>query len=283
MKNNKKIIYIVLLVVFSAVLVFAIIKFAGKTIKMNSVQKEYEKLAETVEHRDTVGQSSSEEQTPAAEATPNATESQEVNISVDKTKDNKSRFVEVIRQNSDFAAWIYIPDTRIDYPVMLRPEDPNYYLHRDFYGRYNDNGAIYIGKGCDLESDNIMIHGHHLNNGSMFGELSDYKKESFYKEHPVIYLDTVEKDGEYDVVAVCREQVYEESVKGVFKYYKYGGKLTKDQYDEYVSHMKKDSFYDTGITPEYGQQLITLSTCSYVFADGSGRFIVVAVKRDDND
>lgn len=276
-KNNKK---IILLAVIIIILVFAVVKFVGLNMGMNNAQKEYEKLSSTVEHRETVDETDKSLQTETEEPATNADE--DGTEYTFEERDNKDRFKEIIRQNQDFAAWICIPGTKIDYPVMLRPDDPNYYLHRSFNGEYNDNGAIYIGVGCDLNSDNIMIHGHHLNNGSMFGELSNYKKEDFYKEHPIVLFDTVEKNGEYEVFAVCRERVYEESVKNVFKYYEYGGNLSKEDYELYVNQVKKDSLYDTGITPEYGQQLLTLSTCSYILDDGSGRFVVVAARKEDN-
>lgn len=276
-KNNKE---ILILPVLFVVLVFAVIKFAGLNIGMDKAQKEYERLSSTVKHRDTDKTTGGIIRIETDKLVVNS--DGEEHVSVVEEQDNKNRFKEIIRQNQDFAAWIYIPGTKIDYPVMLRPDDPNYYLHRSFNGEYNDNGAIYIGVGCDLNSDNIMVHGHHLNNGSMFGELSNYKKEDFYKEHPIVLFDTVEKNGEYEVFAVCRERVYEESVKNVFKYYEYGGKLSREDYEFYVNQMKKDSLYDTGITPEYGQQLLTLSTCSYILDDGSGRFVVVAARKDND-
>lgn len=193
------------------------------------------------------------------------------------TAENAERFAYLTELNDDFAAWINIEDTGICYPVMYTPDDPDYYLKRDFYKADSKNGTPYIGKGCSLQSDNMIIYGHNMKNGTMFSDLVLYENEDFYKSHPVISFDTVEESSIYDIVAVFREKVHYQDEVGVFRYYDYVGDLSKEEFDEYIASVKKISLYDTEKTAEYGQQLLTLSTCAYHVENG--RFAVVAVKR----
>ena len=77
--------------------------------------------------------------------------------------------------NPDMVGWIMIEDTVINYPVVQTPDDPEYYLHRDFDGQDNARGCLFADVKCDVEnSDNVIIYGHHMNDGSMFGELMNY-------------------------------------------------------------------------------------------------------------
>ena len=89
-------------------------------------------------------------------------------------------------------AWITIEGTVIDYPVMYRPTQKNYYLHRDFNGNHASAGALFIAENCDPDdSDNVIIYGHNMNSGKMFAALNKYKKQSFYEEHSRIVYETL--------------------------------------------------------------------------------------------
>ena len=98
----------------------------------------------------------------------------------------------------------------------------------------------------------------------------------FYKNHKTVYLDTLFDQREYEVVAAFRSQVYKGNTDA-FQYYEYIGPLTEKRFQTYVKNVKKQSLYDTGITPEYGEQLLTLVTCAYHTEDG--RFVVVARRK----
>ena len=95
-------------------------------------------------------------------------------------------------ENPDCIGWLSIDGTRIDYPVMYRPGDKNYYLHRDFNGEYSANGCLFLAEECvPGDSDNLIIYGHHMNSGKMFADLEKYKDEGFYEEHPIILFRTI--------------------------------------------------------------------------------------------
>ena len=111
----------------------------------------------------------------------------------------------------------------------------------------------------------------------MFQELLKYEDESFYKEHPTFRFTTADEDAEYEIISAFKSRVYYKSEKNVFRYYYFINAEDEEEYDEFVDSAKEASLYDTGKTAEYGDQLMTLSTCAYHTEDG--RFAVVAKKK----
>lgn len=180
----------------------------------------------------------------------------------------------VQEQNSDFVGWISVEGTNIDYPVMQTIDNPNYYLKRSFEKQYSDYGVPYVQENCDLSlSDNCVIYGHHMNNGTMFADLWKYADENFYREHKTIRFDTLSGFGEYEIVAVFKTVAYSEQG---FKYYHFVDAESAADFDDYIAKCKALAIYDTGVTAEYGDRLITLSTCEY--SRQNGRMVVVAKK-----
>ena len=122
-----------------------------------------------------------------------------------------------------------------------------------------------------MQSDNIIIYGHNMQNKSMFNELTNYKSRHFYEKHKNIIIDTVLEHREYEVIAVFKTVAYESNS---FEYYYFVNASTEDDYRAYIEKCKALSLYDTGIDAKYGDKLITLSTCEY--SQDNGRFVVVA-------
>lgn len=177
-------------------------------------------------------------------------------------------------RNNDFCGWLSIEDTNINYPVMLTPEEPEYYLRRDFDKNDSNSGVPFLGEGCNLSSDNIIIYGHNMKNGTMFSDLTRYSEKGYMESHPVISFDTLEGPADYEVVAAFQDRVHSQDEENVFRYYEYGGSLSADLFEDYVENVAKLSFYGPSVDAEYGEQLLTLSTCSY--HTENGRFVVVA-------
>jgi len=179
-------------------------------------------------------------------------------------------------ENPDCIYWITIPDTVIDYPVMYRPQDKDYYLHRNFYGEYQASGTLYLEEECDPErGDNLIIYGHHMNSGSMFAVLDKYKSRDFYEEHPLITFQTLHGEEHYRIMAAFATPVY---TGHDFTYYAFTTTDDPTEYEAYVEACLSRSFYDTGLAAVYGQRLLTLSTCEY--SQKNGRMVVVAVRED---
>ena len=177
-------------------------------------------------------------------------------------------------RNPDCVAWITIEGTVIDYPVMYRPGQKNYYLHRDFNGKHVSAGALFIAENCDPDdSDNVIIYGHHMNSGKMFAALNKYKKQSFYEEHSRIVYETLNGPEAYEVMFAFTTPVY---TGHDFEYYAFSKANSAEEYDAYISACRARALYDTGVTAQYGDKLLTLSTCEY--SQKNGRMVVVARK-----
>lgn len=180
-------------------------------------------------------------------------------------------------ENKDYVGWLTIPDTNIDYPVMHTPEEQNYYLNRDINKNHSSQGSLFMAAYSELDGPNMLIYGHNMQNGTMFRDVTKYQSEDFYNAHRRIIFDVGGEIREYEVFAVCKSKIHERAYRG-FKYYDYDGIYNEEMYDYYVSNVKSLSMYETDITPEYGEQLITLSTCSHHTKDG--RMFIVGVERE---
>lgn len=179
--------------------------------------------------------------------------------------------------NPDMVGWIKIEDTVVNYPVVQTPEDPDYYLHRDFDGADNARGCLFADGKCDVEnSDNVIIYGHHMNDGSMFASLMEYASKEHWQAHPEIRFDTLTERRVYRVFAVFRTTA---SVGQGFPYHLFTDAADAEEFDSYVANCKALSAYDTGILPEYGDKLICLSTCEYTRENG--RLVVMGVYRPE--
>ncbi len=183
------------------------------------------------------------------------------------------QYRELYEKNNDLVGWLTIGETVIDYPVM-QCEDNEYYLHHDFYGEDSKYGCLYVKDVADLaEGTNFIIYGHNMKDGSMFGDLDEYRSKDFYLDHSIISFDTLYEERTYEIVAVFLSQVYR-SEDDVFKYYQFYQADTQEEFDDFYENIKKLSLYDTEVEAEFGDTFLTLSTCAYHVQDG--RLVVVA-------
>lgn len=186
-------------------------------------------------------------------------------------------FRDLYERNSDIVGWLKIDGTRIEYPVMQSPQDSEYYLNHDFDKNENQGGLPFLDESSTTNnSDILLIHGHHMKSGWMFKDLMKYKNKSFYQEHATFQFSTLYEKEEYEIVAVILSKVYRKS-DDVFKYYQIENVSTPAEFDSYVQNIQQLSLYDTGVTAQYGDKLIVLSTCEY--STENGRLAVVARKR----
>ena len=178
----------------------------------------------------------------------------------------------LFEQNRDMIGWIAINGTGIGYPVMQTPDRPDYYLTHDFDKQRSNYGVPYVAEesNVDPQSDNITIYGHRMKSGKMFGELTGYLEDAFWREHPTICFDTRAGFGVYEILAVFK------TTPADFQYHLFVDAAEQAEFNEYVQRCKKLSLYDTGITAEYGDKLISLSTCENSQMDG--RLVIVAKK-----
>ena len=188
----------------------------------------------------------------------------------------REKYAALFAQNNDFIGWIKIDGTNVNYPVMQTPNKPDFYLKRSFDKSYSDYGVPYIDEACMTGiSNNLVIYGHHMNDGSMFADLCKYTDADFCKEHPTIAFDKERQR------AFLRNKVGDidafkfNTNRETFKYNEYT-LMDEAQFAEFMENVHARQLYDTGVTAEYGDQLLTLSTCEYTYPNG--RFVVVAKK-----
>ena len=182
---------------------------------------------------------------------------------------------ELHEQNNDIYGWVRIEDTEIDYAHVYTPDDFDKYLHMDLDGNYSYAGAIIMDQRCSLdpESNNIILHGHNMKNGSMFAGIMRYQDKAYWEEHPTVYYANLNEEREYEIIAAFYDKVYKKT-DDVFKFYEFTDPQTEEEFNEGIEYFKKKAFYDTGLTAEFGDRLLMLVTCSYHVDDG--RLVVVA-------
>lgn len=255
--KNRRITYLTLAVLFLLIAVVCGYLLLDSHHQKNEGRSAFRELASAVHEAQTTKQEAPNE--PPAET--------------------ESNLIEVYRalakRNSDMVGWIRIDGTTIDYPVMQTPDDFNFYLRRNFEKEYSNLGTPYIQENCDLEtSDNLILYGHHMLDGGMSSDLELYKDKDFLQEHSIIRFDTLDEIAEYEIMAVIVTTAYRSDS---FQYYEYVGG-SRDQFEKYVSDCKRLSLFDTDVNAEYGDKLITLSTCEY--SQNDGRLLVVAKKTE---
>lgn len=179
--------------------------------------------------------------------------------------------------NPDLAGWLEIPNTNINYPVMHRPKDTDYYLYLNYHGVYDGRGCLYAREACDVSapSDNITIYGHQMLDGSMFAHLSKYVNKSFWEENQYFYFDTLTEHHTYQIIRVFTTTA---TVGRGFSYHLFVDAETEADFDQFLKNCTAWQLYDTGLTATYGDKLLTLSTCEYTHENG--RLVVVAKRID---
>ena len=191
------------------------------------------------------------------------------------------KYVDLYEANSDIIGWITVDGTKIDYPVMQTQRDPEFYLRRNFDKEYSISGVPFMDASSDIfvPTSNFLIYGHNMKNGTMFHDMLKYKDKSFYQEHKTFRFDTIYKGGQgtYEIIAAGYSKIYSED-SDAFKYYQYAGITSRSDFNEYLKGVKELSEYNTGVSAEYGDQLVTLSTCAY--HEKNGRFFIVGKRTD---
>jgi len=275
-ENRKKLSDVLFIIAFVCVIIVGVL-FVRNRIQDNhseEIMDELREQASAASPSPTALPSASPTQAPAASPTQSPAASPAA-TPVPTPEAVVNPYREAFLSNEDMGAWLQIPGTDIDYPVMWTPEDEEYYLYRGFDGSENKNGSLILDTDSCLNplTTNLIIHGHNMKSGAMFGCLTDYEDESYYQEHKDIILYTEECQRNYEVIAVFRSQVFRKS-DDVFKFYNFFQADTQEEFDDFYNNIKEMSLYDTGVTAEFGDRFITLSTCVYHVE--TGRFVVVA-------
>ena len=265
------------LIILALVAVFCVSAFMVGKYFVNSKQNGNinDELASMVEKpRTEPTQAPEAENAEATEGTSDKDEEKKPRPKLDR-HEVLPEYQDVYMRNGDMVGWIKIEGTKVNYPVMQTKERPNYYLKRNFDGNPSDWGSIYIREECDVNtpSDNVTIYGHNMIDNSMFGDLEYYSDKKFWEEHKEIFFDTLSEYHVYEIFAVFKTTANEGEG---FSYHQMEDAANEQEFNDFVATCKTLSFYDTGITPQYGDKLICLSTCEYTMDNGR---LVVAARR----
>lgn len=178
------------------------------------------------------------------------------------TEENK---IENLRKiNPEICGWIKIDDTNIDYPVLYRPGDTDFYLTHDYKKEKSRYGSITLDSRCceeGVRSRNVILHGHHMKDGQMFANLLKFEDVEFCQKHPIIHFDTLDGEGKWKVFAIFKANTLPEHGE-IFDYYitHFENKL---EFNQYIKEVRKRSLIDFPADVQYTDNLLTLSTCSY--------------------
>ena len=267
--NKKKIIGIAITAVLCVTAAVSGIMFARQYHDSKTSEESFNALADLIVDVDPSTQDPLPDEESEAKEPAELTEEE---LLAQQTALAHEKYGALFEQNQDFIGWISIDGTNINYPVMQTPTNPDFYLKHGFDKTWSDWGVPYIEESCIMGiSNNIVIYGHHMKDGSMFGDLCNYTDEDFWREHPLIHFDTLSSIGDYEVVAVFKFNTNKEQFK-----YNECVTLSEEEFADFMREVHARQLYDTGIDAEYGDQLITLSTCEYTYKNG--RFVVVAKK-----
>ena len=180
-----------------------------------------------------------------------------------------------LAQNPDFVAWLRIPGTNVDYPVV-QTDDPDYYLNHTFSGKSSVVGTLFSLADADYQAPgrNIAIYGHHLRSSGekMFTSLMRYKNPDFYEDNQTIVLDSLYRHSEYTIFAVVNMKVGDWDPSRTT----FSGDAA---FMAFVNRAKSESLYDTGVEVGADDHILTLITCDRSYAGKEGRLVILAVER----
>lgn len=250
----KNLILNILIVIFAGIAIFS-------GIKVFNIQKETQKSADDFNKLE--------------QLTENTNENENL-----KYKTSAEKYADLHEMNEHFVGWITIPGTLLNYPVVQTKDSPEYYLRRNFEGEYSFSGVPFVDYKCTIdESDNTIIYGHNMKNKTMFSAVENYESQDYWKEHKYIGFDTLNDFGLYEVVTSFRIDTSNTD----FYYSEITNFSNENEFNNYISNAKSLETYSTDVTASYGNKLLTLSTCEYTYADGAGRYVLIAKKISNED
>ncbi len=265
-QNKKKNIYKIFAIIFILCAVICIGIMCYHIIVQKNANNTYQKLAQNT--------------TETTEDTENYVDSTEgilkdLNIPVpDKNLDWDA----IKSENEDIYAWIYIPNTNVDYPILQHPTDDSYYLEHNLDGSTGYPGCIYsesVNKK-DFSDANTVLYGHNMKDGSMFASLHNFEDNQFFEDNCFIYIYTPEKTYVYEVYTAC--EFSDEYLQDAYDF------DTESGFDQFVQDIENirdmTSHRRDGIGMAYGRKLLTLSTC--IGSKPDNRWLVVGVLLNEN-
>lgn len=274
MGRGTKILFYTAFLLALSVFIFSGWKIFSYYRSSYEAQSRYEELADMVKTAQT---DTAQPETVQTEPTLSTADQPPAGTEPTPEREILSEYQALHEINPHMVGWIQIEGTIIDYPVVQTPEDPEYYLDRNFDGLNTGQGCIFADGACDVEnSDNVTLYGHHMNDGSMFAALKKYTSRAFWEQYPILRFDSLTQHRTYQVFAVFCTSA---NIGQGFAYHTFVDADDETEFADFIAQCKTLSLYDTGITPQYGDQILCLSTCEY--SQDNGRLVVAAVLIDE--
>lgn len=268
--TRNQILRIALICLFSLIFLGSAIYLINYYVTSARQSEQYDNLAGIVESiRQDIA-------TSPSNTVPDHTEATDSTASTDSGSLILPEYQSLYEINNDLVGWIHIPGTRVNYPVCQNLTTKDYYLYRNFNKEDSQNGCIYVREACDVfaPSDNVVIYGHRMNSGAMFAGLMDYRNKSFWENHQTFTFDTIYERHSYQIVAVF---ITSANPGEGFAYHQFNNAANQSEFDDFIKTVHSLQLYDTGHTAQYGDRLVTLSTCTPRHEKpDNGRLVVVA-------
>ncbi|MBP2078631.1 class B sortase [Oceanobacillus polygoni] len=179
----------------------------------------------------------------------------------------RSSFRDILAINSDIVGWVTMDGTMVDYPI-LQAEDNAYYLQRNYKEEDSRAGSIFMDYRNDItqQDRNIILYGHNMKDGSMFGQMKRFLDEDFLQEHQHFYFDTLYGSYEVEIFSVYHTTTDFYYIETDFP--------NDESYRTFLDDIKKRSEVTTDIELNAEDQIITLSTCDYLLDPNEGRLVI---------
>lgn len=191
--------------------------------------------------------------------------------SVDHSSEKRIRsgFDDLQSMNEDVVGWITIDDTKIDYPIMQADNNIKY-LDTNYHGDKSRAGSIFMDFRNDItmKENNLILYGHRVKDGSMFQHLKKYLDEDFFESHRTFTIDTLYDSYEAEIFAVYNTMIDFNYIQTDFS--------TEEKFDHLIQGINQRSIYESDITVNSSDQMITLSTCEYTIDPDDSRLVVHA-------
>ena len=186
---------------------------------------------------------------------------------------------ELLKENKDYIGWIYVPETSISYPVV-KSKDNKDYLRKAFDGSSSNSGSIFLDANCkDLLEEHPILYGHNMRDKSMFATLNSFVTDKdFVKEHPVFWFMTNDRICLYQVFSAHKCDPDDRDIFGS----QTTDYRTRQRWMEAVDKMKEKSVFESDVDVAYGDQVMTLSTCTSARVDRAvihGKMIAYSGKK----
>ena len=284
----SKITYYALLIIFGAAFLLGGVFLLGYYMETKTAEQTYSEL-------DKLYQSGLQATTPTTQ--PGTTGTGPVETQPPTILPELEKIYEL---NNDLVGYLHFdyPNLNLRFPVVQSSTSDDFYLDYDFYGRENMSGCPYVPNHCDVfkPSDSVVIYGHNMQSGGMFNKLTWYRKKSYWQEHQTFHFDTLYERHTYRIFAVFKTAAMQHDADGNpwgYPYHYMNNFQNEEEFNKFIADVKGaaftgtnaykgESYYDTGITPVYGDKILCLSTCEYSMTDPdgtvNGRLVVMAVR-----